>query len=150
KFGFLAIGTGGKTKLALAAPAKRPTVEIVTGEPDDEIETETQGQSREIGDAERGDSGADCDQAHNGRDEYLPHALDEQPQEREEKTPPAETFLDKAHTIGVGPDHLGAFRSRMDGIAWHQPVNDPLVEGMRPFWRGSISTAWRRARARPL
>ena len=68
---------------------------------------------------------------------------------RKEKTPPGEAFLDEA-TCPRRRGSLRALRSRMDGIARHQPVSDPLVEGMRPSWRGSISIAARKARARAL
>ena len=36
------------------------------------------------------------------------------------------------------------------GVNRHQPFNDPLVEGIRSFWRGSISIASRKARASAL
>ena len=65
------------------------------------------------------------------------------------KAQPVEAFAHEADVVGAI-----AIERRLScyerSTSAHQPLSDPLVEGMRSFWRGSISIASRSARASAL
>src|SRR6185436_19935306 len=86
--------------------------------------------------------------------EHEPQPLPQEPQRREQERPQIEAVADEAEALRV---RLGGLRRRfMDSVDGHassensHPPSRPLVDGTSPAARGSMASAARNTRARPL
>src|SRR5256885_3594144 len=78
--------------------------------------------------------------------------MPQHPERAQKKCPERKTLTHECKPLGIWHPS-GALRRRLvNSINRHRhyPPNDPLVEGISFLTRGSIATAVRRTRARPL
>src|SRR5262249_56639979 len=95
-----------------------------------------------------------------GADERQPQPMPQHPPRRQQEGPEREAVAHEDEALGIGRRFVRFQRRLVHGVDGHglspsrwqerQPTSEPLVEGTSLTARGSIATAARNARAKPL
>jgi hypothetical protein len=120
QFSLVKVAARRKPDLTEAAAGKRPAIEIVAGKAHHEIDAKAEARHDEIGQlqrcAKRNDRNLDCKRDH----EHDPHAFDDEPQERNDKSRPVEAFAHKSDLISSPADQRRLGNLAMNGPQRHR------------------------------